>query len=198
MLDVHALMSQPCVADDSKSIAKNELVYCSGAEGRAWQVVSGVVRLDRFIDDGPHFSGLALPGDVIGVEAAIFGRYADEAHALTPCVLVPWTPEAAQESSNQWLSQLADHQRRFAQILNLRCGAVEERMRRLFALMQSRHPSANVLDLPSLRNISEVLDITIESASRVLSKWRQQGWLGARKRGKAEFQMPDEHFSVAA
>lgn len=173
---------------------KNRLIYCAGSGGHAWRVVRGMVRLDCFTGDGACFAGIALPGDVIGVEARLFGNYDHEAHALTPCVLAPWGEvEIEMPSDFELQMRLAQARRNAAEALALRSGSAEDRMRRLFGLLQKSQPNAakeQTVSLPSLRNISDITDLTVETASRIISRWRQQGWLGTRTRGKAILQWP--------
>lgn len=149
---------------DLRSFKRGESIHTSGDPGQAWRVVSGAVRLDASGPDGPMFASLALPGDVIGAEALVGGRYAFGARALTPSVLTPW-----KVPKTSLLGLFASTQRRAAEVLALRGGRAADRVARLLRLLEGNGASTtgNHIEMPRLRDVADITDLTIETVSRV-------------------------------
>jgi len=79
----------------SRSFQAGAPIYGIGADGLAWRVERGSVRLDTAGTPGEAcFASLAISGDIIGSEAMLFGAYAFSASSLTHCEISPW-PEGA-------------------------------------------------------------------------------------------------------
>lgn len=153
---------------------KGHLLYAAGERGHAWRVVSGAVRLNDFAEDDVRFAGLAVAGDVIGVEALTEGRYGFEASALTTCLIEPWQP--ADES--ELIGMLVATTRQTADLLALRAGSAEARVRRLITRLaegRGRYADMSSIALPSQRNIADITGLTNETVSRIISRWREQG-----------------------
>ena len=75
----------------ARRIPAGEHLYRAGAEGLAWRLDRGVIRLDTTGPDGrPVFASLAIAGDILGCETMLFGAYTFSATALTgmPAVAV--------------------------------------------------------------------------------------------------------------
>lgn len=157
---------------------KGRLLYCAGENGQAWRVLSGAVRLNDFAGEEMRFAGLAVAGDVIGIEALYDGRYGFEASALTACLVEPWQPGSDAIGELQQLCRAAARQT--AELLALRTDTAELRVLRLVDLLarghgRSRYADTSTLALPSLRNVAEITDLSMETVSRIISRWRQQG-----------------------
>ena len=149
---------------DLRSFKRGESIHASGDHGQAWRVVSGAVRLDAWGPDGPMFASLALPGDVVGAEALVGGHYAFGARALTPSVLTPW-----KVPRTSLLGLFASMQRRAADVLALRGGRAADRVAGLLRLLEGSGASAtgNHIEMPRLRDVADITDLTIETVSRV-------------------------------
>ena len=67
--------------------ASQQPVFLAGESGSVWRVVQGIVRLDRHSGPVCQPVQLALPGDLIGMEALCGQPYQLSASAFTPCRL---------------------------------------------------------------------------------------------------------------
>lgn len=155
-------------------------IFKSGDFGGVWRVVHGVVRMDR--ESGPLRLPvqLALPGDLVGVEALCDLPYQFSASAFTPCRLE--RVFVRDETHRQALLRqaLLQQQRRSQDMANLRTGSVAQRMGHLLGLLglpwkglqlESAGASDAVRNaLPSLLELSEVVDAKRETVCRVLAQ----------------------------
>lgn len=155
-------------ARGSRNFGLHEEIHKPNDAGGAWRVVSGVVRLDTpNACNGGSFAGLALTDDVIGAETMFFGRYAFRATALTPVVLAPWPGAAAEQSALR--QALARAEGRTARVLALRTGHALDRVARLIRLLATSGGDGKTTLLPSLRDMSDITALTMETVSRSLS-----------------------------
>jgi CRP-like cAMP-binding protein len=161
-----------------------ELLYRAGESGISWRIRSGSVRLDqpdpRHPDLQPVFAGIALPGDILGAEAMLFGHYAFNVHALSDVSLDQWL----EPSTDSLLASLESAHRRTADTVRVRSGVAIERVRQLLLLLsragKDKNESASTsgaLVIPSLRDMSEITDLTQETVSRSVSRLRKLGVL---------------------
>jgi hypothetical protein len=126
-----------------------EALYHAGAEGMAWRVRNGVVRLDTLSSTGKlTFASLAIAGDILGCETLLFGAYTFSASALTQCELTPWPEGEASAAGESLLESLAIAQRRAADVVALRGGQAIDRVIGLIRLLgdsqgrgRSAHPA---------------------------------------------------------
>lgn len=171
---------------------KGKMLYCEGQAGHPWRVVSGALRLNGFNEEEPFCAGIAVAGDIIGSETLNGGVHGFEACALSFCLVEPWHP--ADESD--LLALCAAAPRRMAEMLALRSGPSEVRVRRLVETLakgQGPYADASTVPLPSLRNIGEITDLTLETVSRIFSRWRSQGYItGTRKHEGMRLTLPLE------
>ncbi len=160
-----------------------DLVYAAGTPGAAWRVLSGSVRLDRVGPDGAMFASLAVAGDVIGAETLMFGSYAFEARALSDCELALWSDGSVKPSGEFLVQTLAATERRAADVIALRCGQAMQRVRRLMLMLtrgSAQDERLASIEMPSLRDMADITDLTAETVSRAISTLRREGVL-ARK-----------------
>jgi CRP-like cAMP-binding protein len=161
-----------------------DLVYRAGESGISWRLRNGSVRLDqpdpRHPDAPPVFAGIALPGDILGAEVMLFGHYAFNVHALSDVALDPWL----EPSTDSLLTSLESAHRRTADTVKVRSGVAIERIRQLFLLLSRAGKDKNestsapgALVIPSLRDMSEITDLTQETVSRSISRLRKLGIL---------------------
>lgn len=159
--------------------AANQQIYEIHDWGKSYRVVRGLVRLDEVVDGQPRLAGLALPGDMIGGEMLLLGTYAFRATALVPCTLLPWPNHRAESVDQTLLHECLKLQQRMPAVLALREGSAMARVVRLLALLAEQPEDDAVaaagatFQLPTLREMADVMDLTIETTSRALSKLRQ-------------------------
>ena len=160
-------------------IAPDELIYAAGDRGIAWRIASGVVRLDRPGSDEVGFAGLALSGDLIGVETLLLGQYSLSARAIKGCQLLAWSPSSDDPSSDTMARIFSAIERRAADALALRCGDAFDRMRRLFRLLADEQPDQATIQvtIPSLKDMAEMTGLTRETASRTITQFVKSGLL---------------------
>jgi CRP-like cAMP-binding protein len=148
---------------------------------RVWRVCHGALRLDQVDAQGVRFAGLALPGDLVGAESLLMGRYAYAVRALVPSVLEPWEPMADQRTQEALTRSLMQVQQRTADLMALRSGSAEQRVARLILMMAAQADEQFVR--PILRDVADITDMTVESVSRVFTRLRQLGALVGKERG---------------
>jgi CRP-like cAMP-binding protein len=153
-------------------------IYAAGAEGIAWRVKRGAVRLDRITPEGQSFAGLALRGDVIGAETLLSKHYSFEASAIDDCELTPWLTADQALSGKSLLQTLAAAERRAADALALRAGEAFERVRHLCLLLaRDRADGRKEITIPGLRDMAAITDLTEATVSRAMSHLRRTGML---------------------
>ncbi|WP_217125435.1 hypothetical protein [Hydrogenophilus thiooxidans] len=137
------------------------------SSGPTWRIERGIVALfqpdDRVTSAAERFVMLAYGGDLIGVEAQLFGTYAFDAVALTRTVLTSWSASPA----------IATHYLRHAERAHegalLRSGSALARLQRLRRLLDRAAPGA---PWPRLRDIAAITGLQVETVSRLLSRER--------------------------
>ncbi len=154
-------------------------IYGIGVPGLAWRVERGSVRLDGNGTPGEaRFASLALPGDIIGSEAMLFGTYAFAASALTECELSPWPEGAASARSGSLLRSLATAQRRAADLVALRGGEAVRRVIGLIRIMaNSNDDAAQHVVLPTRQDIADITALRLETVSRIIKRLERDGML---------------------
>lgn len=164
----------------SRSFQAGAPIYGIGADGLAWRVERGSVRLDTAGNPGEAcFASLAIPGDVIGSEAMLFGAYAFAASALTHCEISPWPEGAPAASGTSLLQSLATAQRRAADLVALRGGQALDRvvgLIRLMAATMGDSAPANVV-LPTRQDIADITALRLETVSRIIKSLERAGML---------------------
>lgn len=168
-------------------IAPDQPIYGRGeAAASVFTLRSGIVRFERHTEDGSRrIVRLAGRGDLIGQEALLQRPYADEAIACTPVQLcrIPrhlvddlsaGTGSLPRELMLRWQQALDSAERWVA---DLSTGAARRRLLRLLQhLLELAEPGQPVW-LPRREEIGAMLDITVETASRMVSQLRRDGVL---------------------
>ncbi len=162
------------------------LIFQAGQTGSVWRVVRGVVRLD--CRGGPLRLPvqLALPGDLVGVEALCGQPYQFSAEAVTSCALVeiglyPQGAKGNAQRESLLREALLQQQRRCHDMATLRTGSVLQRLAHLLGLLglpwQGPHGSLSGHQadavrqaLPSLRGVAELVDAQSETVCRALAQ----------------------------
>ncbi len=154
-------------------VSRGLALWSAGKPGVAWRLEQGIVCLffpdaTGAVEPAERLAMLALPGDLVGVEAQFFGHYAFDAVALTPVVLSAWaqSPQAISSGEIYWRQAQRAHD-----VARLRSGRAEQRLRRLLELLHAHAPEA---PWPRRRDIAAVTGLTIETVSRLLSQWREE------------------------
>lgn len=147
-----------------------------------WRLCHGALRLDQVDAQGVRFAGLALPGDLVGAEALLAGRYTYAVRALVPSVLEPWVPTEGAQSQEALTRALMQVQQRTADLMALRSGSAEQRVARLILMLAAQADEQFVR--PILRDVADITDMTVESVSRVFTRLRQLGALVGKERGQ--------------
>ena len=170
--------SNPLSLRTRQEFPAGAFIYASQTEGLAWRVVQGAVRLDWPDAAGESgFASLAIAGDIIGSEAMLFGTYAFAAHALTPCVLLPWPEGAARADGASLLEGLAAAQRRAADVVALRGGQALARIVALIRLLSAERGASGQVVLPTRQDVAEITSLRIETVSRVIKMLERAGVL---------------------
>lgn len=160
--------------------ASQQPVFLAGESGSVWRVVQGIVRLDRHSGPVCQPVQLALPGDLIGMEALCGQPYQLSASAFTPCRLEA-VPSAADTAPQPLLQQaLLQHMHRSQDMAQLRTGSVLHRLTHLLVLMgldvpPFGRPQGNGADavrqaLPALREVALLVDAKTETVCRALAQ----------------------------
>ena len=147
----------------------------------AWRVTSGSLRLDRPDAEGEtSFANLAIKGDIIGAETLLFGHYTFTATALSNSVLSPWPEGCGAPAGESLLHTLAKTEQRAADVIALRCGQANVRVRRLVMLLAQQpdeRASGLLVTLPTRQDMAEITALTLETVSRMISGLRRAGIL---------------------
>lgn len=160
--------------------AGQQPIFAAGDNGPVWRVQRGVVRLDRQGGEHPLPVWLALPGDLIGIEALCDLPYQFAATALTECALQPVDLGTPAQRAALLQEALLQQQRRGQDMATLRTGQVGERVARLLSLMdlpwlgldrsETQRADAVRAALPALRDMALVVDAKTETVCRALGQ----------------------------
>jgi CRP/FNR family transcriptional regulator, nitrogen fixation regulation protein len=169
-----------------RAFERNEEIFAEGDAADCWfKVVSGCVRLSKFLADGRrHIAEFYFAGDCFGLDNLPERLFSAEA---VGDVIVMRYPRAATErlldSDPRLLRRLRDMTLRElanAQIRMLLLGRMSapERVATFLLDMSGRHDAARAVDLPMSRHdIADYLGLTIETVCRVLSAFRRAGMI---------------------
>lgn len=162
-------------------------LYATHKQGTAaYALRSGILRLERSSHDGGRcIVRLAGPGDLVGLEALLGQPYRADARAcgdLEVCRLSrPLVEELCaqhaglqRELMRQWqhaLDEVEDWR------VELARGSARERMLRLLLKLSEYTDDLGLIWMPGRQEIGDMLGITLETASRLVSACRQDGLL---------------------
>lgn len=169
------------------SLAPDTPVYDRGTAGLAvYTIRSGLVRFERSNARGDRrIVRLAGRGDLIGQEALLQRPYADEAVACTELQLcrIPRTlvDQLAQgrdslprELMLRWQQALDAAE---SWVSDLSTGPARRRLLQLLQRLGQHADAADTIWLPRRDEIGAMLDMTLETASRLVSQMRREGVL---------------------
>jgi CRP-like cAMP-binding protein len=155
-----------------KSIKKGESLFKEGDSGMLWRVESGVILLQKTTDDGVELTQMAIPGDVIGLEGLCDKPYANSAVALVDSKLSQQRLSGEFSAFSAVAEGYMQQQQRMHDMSKLRTGSVASRLKYLIQLLakgkDGKRQKLDRKDLPTLREMSQIVDITGESICREL------------------------------
>lgn len=167
--------------------AADERLYLRGETGTAaYTVQAGLVRFERVTESGQRrIVRLAGRGDLIGQEALLQRPYADEAVACVPTVLCrlpgsvmervargePALARALMERGQTALEQAE------AWIADISSGPSRRRLLKLLERLLAHADDQGQVWLPRRQEIGDMLDVTLETASRLVSQLGREGVL---------------------
>ncbi|HSQ72286.1 MAG TPA: Crp/Fnr family transcriptional regulator [Rubrivivax sp.] len=162
-------------------------LYEAGAHGHAlYTVREGIVRFERVTERGDRrIVRLAGRGDLVGQEVLLRRPYADDAVACTnvqlcriPAHLVDGLasqhPALVRELMVRWQRALEDSE---AWLSDLATGPARRRMLRLLHKLDAYAGPDRLVWMPRRDEIGAMLDVTFETASRLISGLRREGVL---------------------
>lgn len=180
---------------DLRTLAPTERLYARGETGSAlYTIRTGVVRFERVTEGGDRrIVRMAGRGDLIGQEVLLPQAYADEAIGCTNVELcriprslvdelVAGEPTLMRELMRRWQQSL---DRAAAWVADMTTGTARRRVLKLLAELQRHVDADDSIWLPRRDEMSAMLDMSVETASRMISRLRREGVLDARTHGRA-------------
>lgn len=154
------------------------VVYTGDQAVQPWRVISGAVALEDVRGEEVRLSGLAMAGDLIGLESLLPDGARLRARAVVPTQLMRWSPSVGQVWDNaEVMRNLLRQQQRNAELLSLRSGGAQERVVKLIRLLGADVSDEAGVALPTLRDMSLITGIAGESICRELKRLRDEGVL---------------------
>lgn len=165
----------------------------------AYTVRSGVVRLERITERGERrILRLAGRGDTLGLESVLGQSYACDAIACNDVQLcrVPRSlidelslgePQLMRDMMKRWQRALDDADEWLTELCT---GPARHRVLRLLLKLSEYAESPDLpVWLPSRQEMSAMLDMTVETASRLISQLKREGVLTAHSQRHATLHM---------
>ena len=165
----------------------------------AFTVREGVVRLERCSErGGRRIVRLAGPGDLVGMEAMLGQTYAADAVACTPLRACRLPRALVDELAREQPNLLRDLMKRWQSALDeaeewlteLSTGDARWRMLRLLLKLSEYGTPDGLVWLPARQEIGAMLDITVETASRLVAALKREGLLETPDARHARIAMP--------
>jgi CRP/FNR family transcriptional regulator, anaerobic regulatory protein len=190
---IHALIDAPQVSSEAPIFGRNDPAVA------VYTIREGIVRFERLTEGGERrIVRLAGPGDLIGLEALVQRPYADEAVACTPVQLCRIPSHLVAELGQSQAALPTELMRRWqlaleqseAWVTDLATGAARRRMLKLLSRLaqlglgrprdHDSAPEQRLVWLPQRNQIGDMLDLTLETASRIISQLRRDGVLSVQ------------------
>lgn len=145
----------------------------AGQRAPIWRVLSGVLRMERPSLDGRMLVQLALPGDLIGLEVLCDQPQAYSATALIPAQVQAVEIMGARAQRTTMARGLLQQQRQTLDMVRLRSGPIQLRVAYLLTVlgkdMEGRTRTVQRNELPTLREMAQIVDATAETVCRELT-----------------------------
>lgn len=155
-----------------KSLKKGESLYSEGDSGTLWRVEQGAILLQKATEDGVTLTQMALPGDIIGLEGLCNRPYTNSAIALVETKLIQQGVSDDFSAFAAVAEGYLQQQQRMHDMSKLRTGSVASRLKYLIQMLaKCKDGKQRKLDrkaLPSLRDMSQIMDIADETICREL------------------------------
>ncbi|NCX93784.1 MAG: Crp/Fnr family transcriptional regulator [Gammaproteobacteria bacterium] len=155
-----------------KSLKRGESLFREGDSGTLWRVEQGAILLQKATEDGIALTQMALPGDIIGVEGLCNRPYTNSAIALVETKLIQQGVSGDFSAFAAVAEGYLQQKQRMHDMSRLRMGSVASRIKHLVHLLaKSKDGKRRKLDrkeLPTLREMSQIMDITGETICREL------------------------------
>ena len=185
------------IVQRGRPLQKGDHLYRAGDDFHAvYAIRSGTVKAVHITDDGlEQVTGFYLPGEIIGMDGIARNRYSNSAIALETASVCEIPFSRMEELS----LQMPSLQRHFFQLMSkeitqdqqlitlLSKNSAEERIAALLLSISSRNHqralSSTHFRLPMSRaDIGNYLGLTVETVSRVLSRFQKQALICVDKR----------------
>jgi CRP-like cAMP-binding protein len=176
--------------------AAGERVYEQGRGGSAaFTVRQGIVRFERVSSDGGRrIVRLSGQGALIGQEAMLHRAYAEEAVACTDVEVCRIPRSAIEEFGSREPVVLRELMHRWQAALDaagewnaeVTRGTARRRVLMLLHQLQQLSDGEGRIWLPSRLEMSDMLNVAVETASRVVSQLRREGVLQGACVGQAK------------
>ncbi len=170
---------------DSIQLQPGKTLFEAGARGAVlYTLREGIVRFERVTERGDRrIVRLAGRGDLIGQEVLLRRPYADDAVACTPVQLcrIPahlvdglagQTPALVRELMVRWQRALEDSE---AWLSDLAAGPARRRLLKLLQKLAAHAAADGRVWLPQRDEMGAMLDLTFETASRLISQFKREG-----------------------
>lgn len=187
----------PELAPDERLVPEDGVIHAAGTEGTVWRVECGFVRLDLPSAKGDHFAGLALPGDAVGLESIVAGRYLLRATAITQVRLRPWTRPVEGDACHEAAAIAMHASLQATQLFAIRSGKPMDRVRGLLIYLAGECGADRVgtLPIPQLRHLADITDLAIETVSRCVAELSRGGAI--RRAGRSAIELDLEALAAA-
>jgi CRP-like cAMP-binding protein len=196
---IHARIADLPVAPDSA-------IYNHGELGESvYTIRSGIVRFERVTEGGARrIVRLAGRGDLIGQEALLGRCYGDDAVACTSVQLCRIPRRLVEDLGEHELALLRELMLRWQRALDdaqewiaeLAMGTARRRMLRLLIKRAQHADATNAIWLPRREELAVMLDMALETASRLISQLRREGILELLGQRSARLNLTALHAAV--
>lgn len=154
---------------DDWPLKRGEVMAPDSVADSVWQVLDGMVLVERDVPAARVSLRLVLPGDWVGTEAMC-----DLSESTQVTALIPSTVQAiAVRRLTVSAVMVRQHQQSCDHLLALRTGPVEQRIDYLYALLQQASAGGQLV-FPALRHIALLVDAAPETVCRILAPLRPE------------------------
>lgn len=163
---------------ESIDVRRGHTLLTAGAVGPVWRVTHGVFKLERAGLEGQTLVQLAMPGDLIGVEALCAEPYAFSVVALVAAQAQPLHVSHELARYTTMGQGFLQQQRQTCDMHRVRTGPIGQRLAHLLTLL-GKQADGRVLELdrkalPTLKEMARVIDSTFETVCRELNTLQAQ------------------------
>ncbi len=155
-------------------VLRGQSLIIHGQRAVLWRVTRGAFQIERPTPEGRDIVALALPGDLVGIEALLGEASAFAVTALLDGGAEP-EPVIGEQALSRALAQAVRQQQRQAiEMTGMRSGAVPDRVRNLLRCLECPGVGTGAglsrRELPMLRDIALIVNSTPETVCRELKR----------------------------